>query len=89
MERTREPGVPGFDVSTWAAVIVPAGVPGAVMATLNAALNKALAAPLVKEKLPEYGLEIAGGTAQEFAAHISSEVAKWADVVERSGAKVD
>jgi tripartite-type tricarboxylate transporter receptor subunit TctC len=84
-----EAGVPGFDVSAWAGVIVPTGVPAAVIARLNAEINKALAAPVVKEKLPEFGLEIAGGTAHEFAAHIKSEVAKWADVVKRSGAKVD
>jgi tripartite-type tricarboxylate transporter receptor subunit TctC len=84
-----EAGVPGFDVSAWAGVIVPTGVPAAIVARLNAEINKALAAPVVKEKLPEFGLEIAGGTAQEFSAHIKSEVAKWADVVKRSGAKVD
>ena len=84
-----EAGVPGFDVSAWAGVIVPTGVPKAIIVRLNAEINKALAAPAVREKLPEFGLEIVGGTPEQFAAHIKREVAKWADVVRRSGAKVD
>jgi len=84
-----EAGVAGFDVSAWAGAIVPAGVPKAVIARLNAEIHKALAAPAVREKFPEMGLEIVGGTPEQYAAHIKSESAKWADVVKRSGAKVD
>ena len=84
-----EAGVPGFDVSAWAGVIVPTGVPRPIIVRLNAEINKALAAPAVREKLPEFGLEIVGGTPEQFAGHIKTEAAKWADVVRRSGAKVD
>ncbi len=84
-----ESGVPGFDVSAWAGVVVPAAVPKAIVHQLNAAVNKALAAPSVREKLPDFGLEIVGGTPEQYSAHIRSEAAKWADVVKRSGAKVD
>ena len=84
-----EAGVPGFDVSAWAGAIVPAGVPKTIIARLNADLNKALATPAVRDKLPEMGLEIVGGTPEQYAAHIKSEAVKWADVVKRSGAKVD
>jgi tripartite-type tricarboxylate transporter receptor subunit TctC len=84
-----EAGVPGFDVSAWAGAIVPAGVPKAIISRLNAELNKALATPSVRDKLPEMGLEIVGGTPEQYAAHIKSEAVKWADVVKRSGAKVD
>jgi len=84
-----ESGVPGFDISAWAGAIVPAGVPQVVIARLNAEINKALATSAVREKFPEMGLEVAGGTPEQYAAHIKSETLKWADVVKRSGAKID
>jgi tripartite-type tricarboxylate transporter receptor subunit TctC len=84
-----EAGVPGFDVSAWAGVIVPAGVRGAVVARLNAEVNKTLAAPAVRDRLPELGLIVAGGTPEQFRDHIRKESEKWADVVKRSGAKMD
>ncbi len=84
-----EAGVPGFDVAAWAGVIVPAGVPKAVVLRLNAEVNKALAAPAVGDRLPTLGLQIAGGTPEQFAAHIRKEAARWADVVKRSGAKAE
>jgi tripartite-type tricarboxylate transporter receptor subunit TctC len=84
-----EAGVPGFDVAAWAGVIVPAGVPKPIVQRLNAELNKALAAPAVADRLPELGLIVAGGTPEQFAAHIRKEAARWADVVKRSGARLD
>jgi tripartite-type tricarboxylate transporter receptor subunit TctC len=84
-----EAGVPGFDVSAWAGVIVPAGTPKAVVARLNAEVNKALAAPAVAEKLPELGLIVAGGTPEQFAEFIRKESARWADVVKRANVKAD
>lgn len=84
-----ESGVPGFDVAAWAGVIVPAGVPRPIISRLNAELNNALATPALAGKLPELGLIVAGGTPEQFAAHIKKETARWADVVKRSGAKLD
>ncbi len=79
----------GFDVSAWAGAIVSTGLPKITIARLNAEVNKVLAAPGVSEKLPELGLIVAGGTPKQFAEHIRKESARWADVVKRSGAKVD
>jgi tripartite-type tricarboxylate transporter receptor subunit TctC len=84
-----EAGVPGFDVVAWAGVIVPAGVPRPIVMRLNTELNKALAAPAVADRLPELGLVVVGGTPEQFAAHIRKETARWADVVNRSGAKLE
>jgi tripartite-type tricarboxylate transporter receptor subunit TctC len=84
-----EAGVPGFDVVAWAGVIVPAGVPKPVVARLNKEMNKALAAPAVAGKLPDLGLQVVGGTPEQFRAHVRKEAARWADVVKRSGAKLE
>jgi len=84
-----EAGVPGFEVTTWSGVIVPAGVAKPIVARLNAEINKALVSQLAVEKLGGSGYELVGGTQEQFTAHVKKEIAKWADVVKRSGAKLD
>ena len=84
-----EAGVPGFDVTAWAGVIYQARVPKAIVARVNALINKVLAAPGVADKLPELGLQVVGGTPEQFGAHIRSEYERWADVVKRAGIKAD
>jgi len=81
--------VPGFEVTVWGGVVVPAGVPKPIVARLNAAINKVLALPAVKEKYSAIGYELVGGTPEQFDAYVKSEITKWADVVKRSGAKLN
>lgn len=84
-----EAGVPGFELIAWGGVVVPVGVPGALVTRLNAEINRALASPSLKEKVSAFGYEVAGGTPAYFAEHVRKESAKWADVIKRSGTKVD
>lgn len=84
-----EAGVPGFEVTAWAGLVVPAGVPKAVIGRLNAETNKALASPEMISRLSALSFEPVGGSPEQFAAFIRKEHAKWADVVKRSGVKVD
>src|SRR5262245_39445775 len=84
-----EAGVPGYLAPTWTGVIAPAGVPRPIVDKLNAAINTALKSVAFKEKFAKIGDEPAGGTPEEFAATIKADSAKWADVVHRSGAKLD
>ena len=81
--------VPGFEVIVWGGVVVPVGVSKAIVARLNAEINQVLAAPALKEKYAAIGYELVGGTPEQFDAFVRKEIAKWADVVKRSGAKVD
>ena len=84
-----EAGVPGYDASTWSGVIGPAGLPRPVVDKINGAINKAIASPGFKARFGEIGDEPAGGTPEEFAETIRRDSAKWAEVVKRSGAKID
>ncbi|MGA7389171.1 MAG: tripartite tricarboxylate transporter substrate binding protein [Pseudolabrys sp.] len=84
-----EAGVPGYLAPTWTGVIAPAGVPPPIVDKLNAAINKALTSQAFKEKFAKIGDEPAGGTPEEFTATIKADSAKWSDVVQRSGAKLD
>jgi len=69
--------------------IAPAGLPRAILDRLNAAINGALRAPVFNERFALIGDEPAGGTPEDFAELIRKESAKWADVVRRSGARID
>jgi tripartite-type tricarboxylate transporter receptor subunit TctC len=84
-----EAGVPGFESITWHGVVVPSATPAAVIQQLNAQINAALREPDLRARLAALGVEIAGGTPQEFAAYIASEIPKWTKVVRDSGAKVE
>jgi tripartite-type tricarboxylate transporter receptor subunit TctC len=84
-----EAGVPGYEAGTWSGIIAPAGVPRAIVDKLNAAINRAVASPAFREKFALIGDEPAGGTPEEFADLIRKDSAKWADVIKRSGAKID
>jgi tripartite-type tricarboxylate transporter receptor subunit TctC len=84
-----EAGVPGYLAPTWTGVIAPAGVPRPIVDRLNAAINKVLKSEAFKEKFAKIGDEPAGGTPEDFVATIKTDSAKWADVIKRSGAKLD
>ena len=84
-----EAGVPGYEAGTWSGVIAPAGVPRPVVEKLNAAINRAIDSPTFRERFAIIGDEPAGGTPEDFALLIKNDSAKWAEVIKRSGAKID
>jgi len=84
-----EAGVPGYDAGTWTGVIGPARLPRPVLDKLNASINQAIAGPTFLARFAQIGDEPAGGTPEDFAETIRRDSAKWAEVVKRSGAKID
>jgi len=84
-----EAGVPGYDAPTWSGIVGPAKMPRAVVMRLNEAINKALASPAFIDRFGKIGDEPAGGLPEDFAETIRVELAKWADVIKRSGAKLE
>ena len=81
----QEAGIRGYETSTWGGLLAPAGTPKEVIAKLNAEVNKALAAPDVREKLAAAGIEPAGGSPQQFADFIQSEMTRWGKVAKDAG----
>lgn len=84
-----EAGLPGFDVNLWLGFMAPAGTPPDVVATLNRAINGAVAEPAVRERFARLGLEPYTASPQEFGALVKSEIPKWAEVVKAAGVRVD
>ena len=76
-----EQGFPAVEVLNWQGLVAPKGISTELVKTLNAALNKALQDPEVKEKILSQGNEMGGGTPEQFAALIKTEAPRWGKVV--------
>jgi len=83
------PALKGFEASSWFGLLAPASQPADQVARVQREAARALAMPLIKERLASQGAVAGGGSSAEFAALIASETAKWAKVVKASGAQVD
>lgn len=81
--------VPGYEVTAWGGTVAPAKVPKFVVTRLNREINLALGNPAVRERFAVLGYEVVGGTPEYFAQHVRKETMKWADVIKRSGVKID
>ena len=84
-----ESGLKGFESSTTFAAFAPAGTPREIVAKLHKELTRALAAPDVKEKLFNQGIETVGSSPEEFIAYNKAESAKWGKVIREQGIKIE
>jgi tripartite-type tricarboxylate transporter receptor subunit TctC len=78
-----------FDVYSWFGLAAPAGTPASVVRRLEAALGLALADKEARDALINDGFEVVGGTSDEFAQAIASELKKWSTVVQRNNITVN
>jgi tripartite-type tricarboxylate transporter receptor subunit TctC len=96
---TRSPALPdvptvgetiaGYEASAWFGIGVPRGTPALIVDKLNKAVNEALVAPRVIDKLIELGGVPLTGTPEEFGKVMATETAKWAKVVAFAGLSID
>ena len=84
-----ESGYPGWEVTNWHGLVGPKGLPKDIVQRLNKEVNVAVHSPEMVKVLSSDGLEPAGGTPEDLAALLKSEVARWAQVVKRANIKVD
>jgi tripartite-type tricarboxylate transporter receptor subunit TctC len=77
--------VPGFEASTWQGIGTPTGTPAEIVTKLNAAVNSALADPMVKERLATLGSTPMPMSPDDFKRFIASEIDKWGEVVKSAG----
>jgi tripartite-type tricarboxylate transporter receptor subunit TctC len=84
-----ESGFPGFDVQSWFSLAAPAGTPRAVIERLNLNLNKAVAAPEVRQRIQDLAATPFTSTPEQMRAFMNSEAKRWREVVKQSGAKAE
>lgn len=83
-----EAGVPGVNVSSWAGISGPAGIPAPVTKRLAQEFARALQLPDVKDRLNGLGVEASGATHEVFTAMIREERARWAKVIKTAGVQI-
>jgi tripartite-type tricarboxylate transporter receptor subunit TctC len=84
-----EAGLPGYELSPWFAVYMPAGTPPAIVERINAALLEAMKLPEVKARFAAIGAEPIGSTPAQLAAHLDGEMAKWGKIIQARGIRAD
>jgi len=80
-----ESGYPGYEVTTWYSILVPAGTSAEVIDRLNHELVRIVALPDVRERMTSIGMVPETSTPQQLAANIRAEVARWAPIVKAAG----
>ena len=85
----KELGYPGVNSSSYWGLLAPAGTPRPIVDRLSKAVADALKDPAVIARLHGLGYDLIGGTADDYAANIASEMAKWGPVIAKAGIKVD
>lgn len=84
-----EAGLPQLDTTTHRGLLVPVATPAEAIAKLNAEFNKALATPALRTRLDELGYDATGGTVDDYAKLVRSEIAKWEGVIRKAGIRIE
>ncbi len=83
-----EAGLPGYDLTSWYAIVVPAGTPKDIIATLNSALLRAMADAELKAKIEAMGGILAPGTPEQLRKHLQEETVRWSRLVQQANVKL-
>lgn len=84
-----EAGLKNYEAVGWQGVMVRAGTPEAIITRLNAEINKALGDAELRERLTAQGLDVVGGSVQQFADFVRRDTERWREAVTASGARLD
>ncbi len=84
-----ESGVPGYEMTSWVGMLLPAGASPAIVDRLLHEARKAVRFPEVHERLTSEGYEIVASTPEQMAQRMRSEAAKWAKVIKAAGITAD
>lgn len=86
---TEAAGVPGVVAMGWNGIFAPAGTPPEIVARVNADANAILTDPAVKARFAELGAEVTPGSPEAFQAFVNAELAKWREVAQAAGIRLE
>jgi tripartite-type tricarboxylate transporter receptor subunit TctC len=84
-----EAGVPGLEAVSWFGLVAPAATPKPVVEKLAVETARILQLPDINRRISELGAEPVGGTPQQYAAFIQSEIVKWRKVIKDAGVRLE
>lgn len=85
----QEQGIADFETSQWYGILAPAATPPAIIAKLNADINKVLTDPDIQKRLADDGALAGSGSPEDFGKYIDAEEKRWGPVVKKAGIKPD
>jgi tripartite-type tricarboxylate transporter receptor subunit TctC len=80
-----EAGLPGYEVATWYGFVVRSGTPPAIVDQINHAFNQAIEDPALRGRMDALGIKPLGGTPEQLANRIRSDMDKWGAVLRKAG----
>lgn len=84
-----EAGLPGYQSAAWFAFMAPRATPRPIIDRLHREIAAAMADPAVRARFADTGAEALAATPEETGRHISAEVAKWRDIINKAGIKIE
>jgi tripartite-type tricarboxylate transporter receptor subunit TctC len=84
-----EAGIPTVEMASWLVLLAPARTPRPIVDRLNAEVNTAIQEPELRDKILKLGAVPEGGSPQDVAAFLHAEAAKWKQVIETAGIKIE
>ena len=84
-----EAGVPDFVSGTWMSFAAPAGTPSEIIRRWNSELKKVVREPDVQARFAELGVEAGASSPEEMQRHMTKEIARWGEVIRKSGARTN
>jgi tripartite-type tricarboxylate transporter receptor subunit TctC len=84
-----ESGLPGFDTVTWSGLFAPAGTPKSIIELVNRKANAVMGSPRTKESFAKLGMEAVGGSTDDLAKKVQTELQKWVNIVREKNIRID
>jgi tripartite-type tricarboxylate transporter receptor subunit TctC len=89
MPTIAEQGVPGFEASSWAGIVAPAGLPPAIAEKITTTLREIMETPSFRQQVVSRGMEPISGSGKDFENMVKRDAQKWGKLISAAGIKAE